>query len=275
MRKNKVTVLLAAVLLALPSIILNAQENQESRFTFEEKVWAQKDPKFFQIDPDSIKLELIKEEEAKDMSYIAQTTLDEFLAKDDDPLVIIEKIINIAQKIWGIIKDNAPVVSINTKYATAVPKGIESWTDLSNWKKPKVYTYGFYASNLYGITVIHVRYKVVYTYGGDYKGKGKYLTGVTIVPEKTNVAWGYRFDMSAEVPDTTVTNVGSYSNPLAALQLKLGWTIASVLKETRGTSIYYIQGDGYMNEIASPFKVEIEDVESAAPLLGPADEIFE
>ena len=116
----------------------------------------------------------------------------------------------------------------------------------------------------------------MFTYGGNYKGKGKYLTGVTIVPEKTSVAWGYRFDLSAEVPDSTVTNVGSYSNPLAALQLKSSWTIATALKESRGTSIYYIQGDGYMSELASPFKMgkNPEDISSMAPMLGPVDRVF-
>jgi len=277
--KNFITAAVLAAFVSLPAI-LSAQQQQNSQnareFTIDEQGMAQRDPKYFKVDPTSVKIEKIKEEELKDFSYFGQTTLDEFSQKEDDTFVIIEKIINIAAKIWKIIKDNAPVVNITTKYATAVPKGIQSWTELSNWSKPKAYTYGFYAKNLYGITVIDVRYKVVYTCNGDYKGKGKYLTGVTIIPEKVNVAWGYRFDMSAEVPDTTVTNVGSYANPLAALQLRLAWAIATVLKETRGTSIYYIQGDGYMNEIASPFKfrTNIEDVKSMAPLLGPADKVF-
>jgi hypothetical protein len=211
-----------------------------------------------------VRITLLEVKEEPDMNYVK---LQESPPKDLASVVVtIEKIVNIASKVWQIIKDNEPAVNINTKYATAYPEGVTSATQLASWSRPKSYVYGFYAENLYGSTTIDVKYKVTYTYNGAYKGKGKYLTAVTVVPEKAQVSWGYRFHMSASVPDSTIANVGTDAAPVAAMQLKLNWTMASALKQVDGTSVYYVEGDGYYEEIASPWK-KAEDVGSAVALL--------
>jgi hypothetical protein len=121
--------------------------------------------------------------------------------------------------------------------------------------------------------MIDCEYKVTFTYNGAYQGKGKFLTAVSVVPTKVTVGWGYNFYMSASVPDSTITNVGTDKNPIAAMQLKLAWKTATVIKEVDGTSVYYVQGDGYFEEIANPWKAQgkaMEEVNSAAPLLDTA-----
>lgn len=236
----------------------------KSRFTSSEEDLARTYPKSYTINPDSVRVTLLEVIDEPDMNYVK---LQEQPPKDlNGVLVTIEKIVNIASKVWKIISDNAPVVNIDTKYATAYPQGITSAAQLANWSRPRSYVYGFYAENLYGSTTIDVKYKVTYTYNGSYKGKGKYLTAVTVVPEKVQVSWGYRFHMSAQVPDSTIANVGSEADPKAAMQLKLNWTMATVLKEVDGTSVYYVEGDGYYEEIASPWKTPAS-IEAAAPLL--------
>jgi hypothetical protein len=57
-------------------------------------------------------------------------------------------------------------------------------------------------------------------------------------------------------------NVGTSNNPIAALQLKVSWSASSVLKEYDGTGVYYIQGDGYFEELASPFKSRKTNLEN-------------
>ncbi|MCX5785495.1 MAG: hypothetical protein NTX59_07385 [Elusimicrobia bacterium] len=242
-------------------------------FTKNEVDYAKTDPAYFTIDTSTIKVTLREVKEEPNMSYV---NMNEISSENKDILVTIDSIINIASKIWKIIADNAPVVNIDTKYAVAYPEGITSATQLAQWSKPKSYVYGFYAQNLYGSKMIDVEYKATYTYGGNYKGVGKFLTAVTVVPTKVNVGWGYRFSMNASVPDSTITNVGTDKNPIAAMQLKLLWKMSTVLKESDGTSVYYVQGDGYFDEIASPFSraVKIEDLNSASPLL-EGKKIFE
>ena len=130
-------------------------------------------PDYYTINPASIKVTMQEVTEETDLSYLPNLK-----AVDENPLVIIDQIINIANKIWQIIKLNEPVSTIDVKYASAVPAGITAWNQLSEWKKPKTYVYGFYAENVYGVTMVDVKYKVIYTYGGKYKGKylGKFGT---------------------------------------------------------------------------------------------------
>lgn len=242
-------------------------------FTKYEKDLAQKYPEYFTINPDSVRLQLLEVKEEPDMSYVR---LSETPPKDlNSVLVSIDTIINIASKIWQIVKDNIPVVNIETKYATAYPQGVTAASQMAQWAKPKSYLYGFYAENLYGSVMIDCKYKVSFTYNGAYKGKGKYLTAVAVIPTVASVGWGYKFYMSASVPDSTVVNVGTDIDPVAAMQMKLSWKMATVLKEMNGTSVYYVQGDGFYNEIANPWKKEpkIENVKAAALLLTP-EEIF-
>jgi hypothetical protein len=236
-----------------------------SRFSDTERNLAKDYPGHYTINPDSVRIILQEVKEESSLNYVK---LQEHPPKDiGQVLVSIEKIVNIASKIWQIIKDNAPVVNIDTKYATAYPEGVTAATQLAGWSRPKSYVYGFYAENIYGVTTIDVKYKVTYTYNGAYKGMGRYLTAVTVVPEKAQVSWGYRFHMSASVPDSSIANVGTDADPVAAMQLKLNWTMASALKQVDGASVYYVEGNGYYQEIASPWKKDVKDVGAAAGLL--------
>jgi len=280
--KNRKFAVLSAVLLALSFLnIVSAQEtpvleeeltskiDKEKIFSDVEKDAARNYPRYYQVDQASVKtvLKEVKEDEnalSPELKDAAQN-----IQNVQNTLVTIEKVINIAMKIWDIVKDNAPVVNIENKYAVAYPEGITAASQLTNWKKPRVYVYGFYANNLYGGRVIDVEYRVIFNYNGDYKGKGKFLTGVSVVPTKVDVVWGYRLNMSSFVPDSTVVNVATSENPLAALQLKLTCKISTYLKDSTNSSVYYIQGDGYFSEIASPFKDQEKGLKKTfiAPLI--------
>jgi len=272
---------LFAVFSALPASI-GAQEIIErntppdsKEFSPYEKDAARNYPDYYTINKDSVRVKLLEVREEPDMSYV---TLKEMPPKDlAGILVTLDTIVNIATKAWDIVKDNKPVVNLDTKYATAYPQGVTTASQLSQWSKPKTYVYGFYAENLYGGVMIDSKHKVIFTYNGSYKGKGKYLTAVTVVPTVANVSWGYRFYMSASVPDSTIANVGTDADPVAAMQLKLTWRMSSSLKVVEGTSVYYIQGDGYFDEIASPWRKDwkkAEDIKAAAPLLLDPAKVF-
>lgn len=170
----------------------------------------------------------------------------------------IDRIVNLAEKIWGIIEKNQPIAEVNVKYANAVPYGIQHWTQLQGWSKPKTVKYSFVAKNAYGIQVVKVVYQVHLTYGGNYQGKGKFLTGVTAEPISVETAWGYKVSLTAEVPDSTIANVGTHDDPIASMQLQLKWKIHTVIKDLEQKAIYYIDGTGKVQEIASPFKKSSE-----------------
>ncbi|KAF0124438.1 MAG: hypothetical protein FD189_2398 [Elusimicrobia bacterium] len=278
-KKTASTLITAAAFFSFSAAAFAQVPAGYAEFSESERKAAQRNPDYYTINPASVRLVRIAEGEDPDLLEKQRKAAQ---SGAGESLVLIEKIINIAEKIWAIIERNAPVVNITTQYATAVPDGIKSWTHLQNWSRPRTYTYGFYADNLYGVTVLDVKYKVAYSYGGNYKGKGKYLTGVTVIPEKVDLAWGYKFSMTAQVPDSTVVNIGTHADPHAALQLKLNWRISTPIKSSDGTSVYYIQGNGGFAEIASPWKaadasfddMDVTGYQAAAPL-APGSKIFE
>ncbi|MCM2268130.1 MAG: hypothetical protein NDI60_10210 [Elusimicrobiales bacterium] len=276
---SSLTAFLLALFCAFPAlsraqyIIERNTPQDSSEFTPTEKSAAKAYPEYHTLNTRSIRLILLEVKNEPDMNYV-NFPLTETPPKDlAGILVSLEKIVNIATKAWDIVRDNKPVLNLDTKYATAYPQGITAASQMSQWSKPKTYVYGFYAENMYGGTMIDSKHKVIFSYNGSYKGTGKYLTGVTVVPTVASVSWGYRFHMSATVPDSTIANVGTDADPVASMQLKLTWRMASALKEVEGTSVYYIQADGFFEEIASPWKStwkDAADVGSAAPLLDPA-----
>ena len=170
----------------------------------------------------------------------------------EDPITTIDRIVNLAKKIFDIIKENQPVVDVTTTYANAVPDGMTHWTQLGGWSKPETSTYAFYAKNMYGSRVISCRYQVIRQHSGSYRGKGKFLTMVTVQPLNITASWGYKFNMKFEAP--AVSNVGSSEDPVASMLARLNWSISTVLKQEQGTSVYYLEGNGSYREIGGPFK---------------------
>lgn len=255
-----------------------------SDFTKAEIESAAKNPDLFKIDAKSIRIEEIKEAQmpkggsspafpppnGNNWGQPWNDPWNNNNNNNDDTLVVIDKIINLAEKIFSIIERNKPVVDISVNYANAVPQGINHWTQLQNWKRPKTKRYVFSSKNYFGAEVIRVKYQVTWTYGGDYQGKGKFLTGVTVEPLAVKVLWGYKFSLVAEVPDSTIINVGTSEDPVAAMQVNLKWTIATVLKETNGKNVYFVQGDGFFQQIGDAFKkpsIDMNEIDSAKPLI--------
>ncbi|MBI5883450.1 MAG: hypothetical protein HZB91_10155 [Elusimicrobia bacterium] len=240
----------AALLLSVPAFA----QTGDSPFTPLMIKAAKQDPKYFTIDESSIKVspvgpavEMKKEDPPPQEPPPADAAVD------------IDQIINIVEKIWAIIEKNKPVVNIKTQYATAVPKGIDHWTQLESWKMPIGNVYHIVAKNAYGSKMVDVKFQVLRTYGGKYKGKGQYLTGVTVEPLKAEASWGYSLDLTAEVPDSSVINVGTTEDPLAGMMVTLTMRVRTVIKDSTVKMLYYLEGNGSLKEIGGPFDFGMKD----------------
>ena len=220
-----------------------------AQFSMKEIVAASRDPKAYTVDELSIEI-------AKVGPTVSPTEVTAPEPGPGDVIPILDSIVNLGQKIWKIIEDNKPIVDVKTQYATALPEGIKSWTQMGGWQRPKGTIYQLTAKNAYGSQVINLRYQVLRTTGGSYKGTGKYLTAVTVEPLLIEAAWGYRLSVDASVPDSSVVNVGTTEVPVAAMMAQLGWRISTAIKVSQGKGIYYLQGDGAYQEIGGPFKRE-------------------
>jgi hypothetical protein len=240
-----------------------------SQFHADELKAAKQDPKMYTLDESSIKI--VKVGPTVTPSDIPAP----HVGGGDggsigDAIPVLDQMINLGQKIWKIIADNAPVVDVKTQYATALPKGLSGWNDLAGWHPPVGTIYELTAKNAYGMQMIHLRYQVLRTYGGAYNGKGRYLTAVTVEPLLVEVGWGYHFSMDASVPDTSIVNVGTSADPVAGMMATLNWHISTVIKSSQGQGEYFLQGDGAYKEVGSPFGTE--SVEKAKAKVAAAAE---
>src|SRR5690606_26002003 len=147
-----------------------------------------------------------------------------------DGKIDLGTIISIGEKIWAIIEKNKPVVVQNYTAVSAVPQGVKNWDELEGWSEPSVRTYKLVYTNKFKQNVVEFTYRVAYTYGGSYNGKGKYLSRVEIDHSLLNVAWGYKFSAGGEA--LNITNAGSKENPMAAMEIRLNWAVDTVLKHS-------------------------------------------
>lgn len=188
-------------------------------------------------------------------------------AAGDPGGVDIGSIVNIFKTVWDLIKENRPSVDIKTDFAAALPQGITSWNQLAGWKAPEGKVYGFYAKNKFGQRIVNVRYLIQRMYGGGYKGKGKYLAGVTAYPLTVEVGLGYTLKLSADAP-AVIQNIGTDEDPVAGMSFKVTWNIKTVMKDATGTSVYWLDGNGAFREDGSPFPHGL--TQAAARVLAPA-----
>lgn len=214
------------------------------------EIAASRSPGYFDLDPDSATLE---ELETTPVGGLYDEHIIPYKpAPEADTRITPQElavIANIAQKVFDVVRENKPVVNVAVNYANAVPRSIGSWANLANWNQPVTRTYSWYIKNLMHVKVMEFSYKVIYSYGGNYAGTGKYLTGVSIQPIKLSVLWGFKAGIKCEIPDSSVMNVGSRENPLAALSLIQTTMVESTLKHFENRNVYYIQGDGLFRSL--------------------------
>ena len=178
-----------------------------------------------------------------------QPTFGQHIGEASQVVGLIDQIVNLVDKVFTLIAKNQPVVDINVNYANAVPYGISHWTQLQGWKTPAVKRYQLTYKNPYGAKVVDITYQLHYTYGGNYNGVGQFLTGVTVEPIKVSTAWGYNVDMTAEVPDSTIVNVGTAENPVAGMQVQLKYKIHTIVSDVHEKVIFYVQGNGLVKNL--------------------------
>ena len=107
-------------------------------------------------------------------------------------------LINTGIAAWNVVSGGAPSGSAGGAYTSALPPAFYSnWSIVANWKGPAEHVYTYTVTNLMGVDVIKVKYKIAYFYGGteDYKGRkpkaddvtGRYITNFTVKATEVSV----------------------------------------------------------------------------------------
>lgn len=169
------------------------------------------------------------------------------VADDFDPLAIMETF----TKMWQVVKDNQPVVKIDTdRFATALPVVAQkNWNTVEGWQPERNATVTTVYTNLYGMEVIRLEYQIKLIYGGHVKGKGLYIASAKIIPTEVSVAWGYTLNVVASAP--LVLNARTAQDPLAVIYLNLNYVVSTIIKNDSVTDTYQVQGDGLIKNTKS------------------------
>ncbi len=161
----------------------------------------------------------------------------------DEGNEIVDGLINIGQKIWTIIKAGQPVVNINIgPSANALPRGVTCWDELENWQVPSVFRGLAKIENVYGFSLAEFQFDVIFTHGGSFNGKGKYLTHVQVFPSNVYAFWMQELNASVEIP--SLVNRGTTVNPIAGMQIDISWQFKNFLNEVQQSASVFVQADG-------------------------------
>lgn len=164
--------------------------------------------------------------------------------------IAIDAIVNIGKSIWTLIQAGRPKINLNMDVASAVPQGIQSWAELDSWKDPiaKLYKTQLYTGNKRYLGDVY--YRLVFTYGGHYRGVGNYLTNVTILPAQVSVSYNKNFYAQTRV--TQIVNHGTRENPIAGMSLDLIWGIESLTSKSMQSISLHVRGDGGVTVLPGP-----------------------
>lgn len=168
--------------------------------------------------------------------------------KDDEPsLANVDPadIIRLGKKAYEIIKENEPILEARGIKASALPRGVQCWNQMTSWSPTRAETYKVTYKNGFGMKVVDLQFRILYTYGGQLNGQGRYLANSTIQFSNINVLWGYIFNADVEIPQAI--NMGTEKAPLAGMQMTLNWSVNTrpiSLKKSMSSSSFFISGDG-------------------------------
>ncbi len=160
----------------------------------------------------------------------------------------LDLILNLAEKLWQIIQDGRPTFTSTSAMANALPEGARSAWDLQGWVgTPRVAVYKIRFKNAFGAEVGHYSYRLMFTYGGNVHGKGRYLSSVKVVPDSVSVPWGCALDAKVDVVNTIA--LGDARNPTAQIELLVSHSLSSYFKTLTGSQSFLVKGDGNYQEI--------------------------
>jgi len=185
-------------------------------------------------------------------------------------------LVNTGIAAWNVVSGGAPSGSASSAYASALPPAFYmTWNSVANWTGPKEYVYSYTVTNLMGVDVIKIKYKISFFYGGteDFTNRevtpasitGKYLTNFTVTAKEVDVKWGWHFNLDVNMSHPM--NVGSVRNPVALLKSDLRWTVSNMLFTKGGAWTYTVDGNGNFKDLNAEERAltgQIPQFESAA-----------
>lgn len=220
-----------------------------------------------EISNDSYKKSLLEEiaaikEEAKDEKSEEEKKEEKEEKKDDvdvaierapKVIAIVKDLVALGETVYELVKKGKP--TINTEYTpvSILPKNDKSEAVdpmfLENFSIPVQKRYRAKLTNGVGKEVVSFEYAVIFSYGGTYEGKGKYIANAQIVPSTVKVSFGWDFNSQMKVAG--IYNHGSAENKVVGVALAVKYQIKSWVAMYERTDTIHLTGDGQLKTFAS------------------------
>ena len=167
----------------------------------------------------------------------------------NDTMVKIERIVALGEKIWNFLVTNKPGADYEIFKASVVPEGITHWAQLMKWSKPVSKIYRVEFKNSFGSVSGSFDYRLTYFHSGSFKGKGKFLGQISVVP--TNIKLGTDRSLKMRVELASVINFGTEDDPIAGAQLIVSWSSPTTTKYQMQSAEYLIYGNGDILDLSN------------------------
>jgi hypothetical protein len=169
-----------------------------------------------------------------------------------DPMERVGRVITVARDIVALGEDiyrlaikGKPTNSTSYAPISVVPKENGEAVDVLDveyWFPPVKRSYSMVYKNGYGMEVVQFKYSVIYSYGGSFRGRGMYLTGVQIIPESVRTAFGFDFEATMKLGG--IQNQGSKYSPVAGATILMEYSVSSLVRTLLNVDSFFISGDG-------------------------------
>lgn len=160
-------------------------------------------------------------------------------------IAIGKDLVALGESVYQLVLKGKPVVKTTYAPISVIPRVNGQPADIfetEGWTEPQKRTYQIKYNNLYGVTVIHFMFSVIYSYNGSLNGKGAYLTALQIVPEYVKSLWGW--DFTATMKLGGLQNMGTKADPIAGATIMIEYTASSLLENIQRTNSFFINGKG-------------------------------
>ncbi len=150
--------------------------------------------------------------------------------------------IGFGEVVWGKslvhssynFNDNSPSFSI-------LPSG-SLWFEVRDWKQAKSKNFKLTLQSAFEIKTTEITYSIRYLFGGQYKGKGKYISGLMITPVEVRFLQGVKIDFQTSI--VSITNIGTDEDPIVHLTIELILHVKSLFYDKLFVHQFNIDGNG-------------------------------
>jgi hypothetical protein len=165
----------------------------------------------------------------------------------NDQRVTVQEMMQLGLMFYSLVELNQPRVKANTARLSILPIDPKKWELMSGWTGPHSSKYRVVMKNLLGVTVVNYEFQVVFYANGAFENRGRFLANLQVIPQRVEVAWGYRMDSNFQVAD--IINMGTKANPIAGAHFEIQYRVHSLLKRIQGVRSFFVRGTSEIGEI--------------------------